>query len=222
MSQLPLTRSDIRAALLAARTAGIVNSGAFYGLRPPSFKAGRLYLPHWLHTDVQIHTTSTANRLFRTYFHVWETTTFLGGWFRNAGASDTGKKVRIGIWTDAGVLVKDFGETVLGGAAATNLVANSVMLTPGWYQIGLVSDTTPDFACMAPLSNGTQSVGVPIGLSGCFGNFAAAAVGGPPGTAQFVGEYAAFTYGALPDPITTATASVGGWNNSFPAVGLYL
>jgi hypothetical protein len=211
---------DAGVALRVARAAGLLG-GPFGGAPAPGFQTGKYYAPSaffWLNNPV----TLTANRLYRTWFYVGKTTTFLGGWFYNSGAADNGKKVRIGVWDENGNLKKDFGETILSAASAVRSAANTVTLPTGWYQVGLVADTAPALYAMTsfyPFSSAgyaTASLTMQFGTFGLTANIA-------PESNTPIGDYAAFAYAALPDPITPATATImAATGISFPLMGLYL
>lgn len=201
----------------------IISSGSFGGAPPPPFQTSHYYLPHWAVYGIGGSLTLTANRLYRTWFYVDETTTFTGGWCANSGVGDNGVVLRIGVWTRTGTLKKDFGVVTLTGAAAVNSAANSVALQgPAWYQVGLVSSGTPALYTMRATDTSQTVTAFLPPLTTRFGWFSSL-----PSNADYklfpVGEYAAFTYGALPDPITAATNTIFNTaNNIFPAIGLYL
>lgn len=200
--------------------------GPFAGINPPPFQASHYYRPHWA-TATALTVTLTANRLYRTWFYVPKTTTFSGGWFHNSGAGDSGDKVRIGVYDATGAtLLKDFGETTLSGAAALRSVANTVTLPgPAWYQLALVSDTTPALFAIDPLQYFSAAGMVTPSPTAAFGAFSAAlAAGSNILNSSPVGDYAAFSYAALPTPITapTATITMAGGSGQFPAIGLYV
>lgn len=220
--------ADLIAALESARQRGMFG-GPFGGVAAPPFLPSKYYWPHYLE-PMTAPLTITANRLYRAWMFVGETTTFAGGWFFNSGTGDTGLKLRIGVWDRLGALLKDFGETTLNGSAALRAVANSVTIAPGLIQVGLVSDTAPSLRSMRAAgflsAAGVVSVNPLANLLGVFSG--QAATGGDGQRAMPVGDYAAFTYGALPTPITPATATILASNNAdssagdFPAFGLYM
>jgi hypothetical protein len=216
-----MSTGDILAALQAARDAGLLQGGPFGGIPAPPFQTGHIYAPHFM-SFANDAVTLTANRLYRTWFYVHETTTFLGGWFFNSGAGDNTKKVRIGIWDKRGALKKDFGETTLNGSSLIRQAANTVTLPAGWYQIGLVSDTAPALYAMSSdyVWSNVGHIATPLAMQ--FGTLSVA-----PGASSAAnvpdGDYAPFTYGALPDPITAATVTILNTATTvFPLMGLYL
>jgi len=214
---------DVGVAMRIAQKAGLLG-GAFGGVKSPPFQTSKFYWPHWLVVDAATMTIA-ANTLYRCWFYVDATTTFLGGWFANSGTGDSGVVLRIGVWDAAGNLKKDFGVVTLTGAAATKQAANSVTLTPGWYQVGLVSSGTPALYTMNTLAF-QSNVGLPSNpLAAKLGSFSI------PHSANAVfniplGDSASFTYGALPDPITAASTTIFSYlsatTGTFPQMGLYL
>lgn len=208
----------------------VLGNGIYGGVTPPPYQSGKHYWPkHVMPATGAV--TLTANRLYRTWDYVAETTTFAGGWFYNSGAGDNGKKLRIGVWDRAGVLLKDFGETTLTGAAALRAVANSVTIPGGsLIQIGLVSDTAPAMRGMVSvMTQSSAGTAAPNFLASQLGTFPTTIFSGNGAAASMpIGDYAAFAYAALPTPITTATASLFNDNNvdqtatTFPAMGLYV
>lgn len=206
--------------------------GPFGGVNPPAFQTGKLYWPHHLMIPKNGSFAITANRLYRTWFYVPATTTFLGGWTYNALLTDTGAVIRMGVWTAAGTLKKDFGVITLDNTSALRLDANSVTLGgPAWYQIGMVSSGTPGLYGLdvgrpgggtADDSTFVNPLTIQMGMFN-----AALVIGTGSGFANMpVGDYAAFNYAAMPDPITTATATIVGTSSvsapTFPLMGLYL
>lgn len=203
---------------------GLGGGGAFFGRPIPPCIAGKFYWPqHTVPLDTTM--TVTAGRLYRTWFVVDRFTTFAGGWTYNSGTGDSGKKLRIGVWDDAGVLKKDFGEVTLNGSSAVRQAANPVTLTPGLYQVGIVFDTTPAMYCIQAIEFRTNvGLSYPNPYAAMLGSFAVPVVG--QAQSNPIGDYASFTYGALPDPITTATATIINFNSAtvggFPILGLYV
>lgn len=201
--------------------------GPFGGINPPPFQTGKYYWPHYLAFELAF--TLTANRLYRYWFYVPKTTTFLGAWIRNTGTGDTGVVIRTGAWSASGALLKDFGVITLGATAVMNTAANSLTVSgPAWIQIGMVSSGTPAImAAKAVLFASGTGASVPNILANQLGSFPAGLAGGATDIAQNtpVGDYAAFSYAAMPDPITVATATVydaTSGNGNLPMMGLYL
>jgi hypothetical protein len=201
----------------------ISRAGSFGGVKRPPLVVGNYYAPHWaVWNNAPI--TLTANRLYRTWVFFDDPNTLAGGWFYNSGAADSGKNVRMGLWDSSGVLKKDFGAVALTGASALRSLANSVAVVPGWYQIGLVSDSTPALYGMGGsyLVSGAGNLVPPVTQG--FGNITTPLVSSTTSNNWPIGAYAAFTYGAMPDPITAATATIydAGTATAIPLMGFYL
>lgn len=216
---------DIFGPLAEAQRQGLLG-GPAWGAPMPPYKAGKYYWPYQ-YLPMSTGLAITANLIYRAWMFIGMRQTFLGAWFANTGTGDSGKKLRMGVWDQNDVLLKDFGETVLNGSAAMRPVANAVSLPIGWIQVGLVSDTAPAVKTMRTqsytASSGFNQVNPIINMTGAF----PASVAGAGWYTLPEGDTAPFTYGALPNPLTAATATIVGTNNAdplgeMPAMGLYL
>ena len=115
-------------------------------------------------------------------------------WY-NSSAAENGRKFRLGIWSSTNgrpsTLLQDGGETILGAAAAINLVTISQTLNAGTlYFVGLVGDTDITGSQMQP-SGGTNQEWTDTIVPSLLGKITLSSI------VPFIGYTQSFTYGAL-------------------------
>lgn len=144
MSQPGISAAEVFAMLKAGDAAGLF-SGALGGAPAPKHITGRFYPSH-LHASDASGLTTTSTRIYYLPYYISEIRSYAGFVMRNAGAGDSGKKVRMGLYTHSAVngpttLVQAATEITFAGAAADNTTANAFIPTYiGWHWIAAQFD----------------------------------------------------------------------------------
>lgn len=107
-----------------------------YGAPPVVHATGRMY-PAPLGTTDSTTLTTAATRMYQVPYLVTELRSYSGFVMRNAGAGDSGEKVRMGLYLARdGSLVKAATEVTFSGAAQDNVTADAFTPTEiGWHWI---------------------------------------------------------------------------------------
>ncbi len=140
----------------------------------------------------------TGNQVYYTPVYLHSDVSLDAIVFENTGTSDSGRKVRVGIYSNQGgapgALVVAAGEITIGASGAMN--QGSIATTPlarGWYWFATLTDGSVT-ARVSTAANGLEAT---WGLQG-----AASA-----STGLALVNYASLTYGALPSTATAPTSS---------------
>lgn len=199
-------------------------SGWFANQNPPGYITNAYYMPIGYYQKDAAYTTA-ANRCWYVPLAISSSHTFSGACLFNSGAADNGKKFRIMVFADngaiggPGVLVNDFGEITLTGAAALRTLSSSWAANPGMYWIAVWGDSSASMEVMAPYGYETL-VGFSVGpgMSSFLGTFTAPVTGGT-GDLHTSAHYVDTAYGAAPSPAVAPNASFSSRPNSSAGVG---
>lgn len=201
--------------------------GLFNGAKSPIKQSGKFYWPpHTRPLNSGNNMTTTAARVYFTFFPIDRITSFSGAYCANSGTGDSGDKFKIALYNESasggpGTLYKDFGEGTFTGAAVINSLSSSVSnVPPGDYYLAFVTNNTVAMNVVSAVwvASNAGYITFPT-LPNLLGTFTPALttdIENP----VVSGDYVGGTYANFPDaPALTPNTTIGG-ENSFPYFGL--
>lgn len=190
---------------LAREATGNIVASPLSSVRQLPKVSGQWYPPANMIIAPSSSLTLTANQLWALPFYVDTTQTYTRIGVRVNGA-DAGKAIRLGIYSDSsgvpGALVLDAG-TVSTTSTGLQEITISQSLTPGWYWLAFVANTST-----ATILSGTGSTGS-IPMMG---------VTDPTSYVNNYAAYKTFSYAALPNPFGSLTGYIA--TGTVPWIGM--